>query len=490
MAEANVNGTRKIRRIRHRGRMSQVPIYLGKQFRFFINESDWKVIPMSAVIASLVAMVIRRRFFVNMEGNLIGAFALACVAIWNGCFNSIQSICRERPIVKREHRSGMHVSAYMLAHMIYQFLLCLAQTLVTVYVLLTLGVPIPAEGFLTPWMLLDIAISMLLISYASDMMSLFISSFCHTTTAAMTIMPFVLIFQLVFSGGIIPLPAWSQSLSKLTVSNYGIRALAAQSGYNEMPMVTPWNTLESMKNKEIGGTVTVGQIMDAMENPALQKYRDTEILPAVTVGEAARILNGADKYLHLREKTLSQPVKIREILTILAESGDAEELRNTTLIPGVAGSEGLTVGRLLQAVLASEDAAPFLDREIGSTITLGQVLDALHVEEAAEEHKDLVLNQPVTVGQVLDFVNNNEGLEELRDRSFTFSITVGELISIIGEDKVKEIVQNQTAQAARKPEYDRTAENIIGNWLMLCVFILVFALLSTISLELIDKDKR
>ena len=118
------------------------------------------------------------------------------------------------------------------------------------------------------------------------------------------------------------------------------------------------------------------------------------------------------------------------------------------------------------------------------------MLDALHVEEAAEEHKDLVLNQPVTVGQVLDFVNNNEGLEELRDRSFTFSITVGELISIIGEDKVKEIVQNQTAQAARKPEYDRTAENIIGNWLMLCVFILVFALLSTISLELIDKDKR
>ena len=57
---------KKERTFRHRDRLSQVPIYLGKQFRFFINESDWKVIPMAAVIAGLVAMVIRNKFFHNM----------------------------------------------------------------------------------------------------------------------------------------------------------------------------------------------------------------------------------------------------------------------------------------------------------------------------------------------------------------------------------------------------------------------------------------
>ena len=51
-----------------------------------------------------------------MEGNLKGAFALTCVAIWNGCFNSIQSVCRERPIIKREHRSGMHISSYAVSY--------------------------------------------------------------------------------------------------------------------------------------------------------------------------------------------------------------------------------------------------------------------------------------------------------------------------------------------------------------------------------------
>ena len=101
MSEANTSGKKRIRIVRHTGRTSQVWIYLGKQFRFFVNENDWKVLPMAAVIAGLVAMVIRKRFFVNMEGSLIGAFALTCVAIWNGCFNSIQSVCRERAIVKR-----------------------------------------------------------------------------------------------------------------------------------------------------------------------------------------------------------------------------------------------------------------------------------------------------------------------------------------------------------------------------------------------------
>ena len=120
MSESTAAKSSRVRRIRHKGRGSQILIYLGKQFRFFINESDWKVLPMAAVIAALVGMVIRRRFFVNMEGSLIGAFALSCMAIWNGCFNSIQSVCRERAIIKREHRSGMHISSYVAAHMIYQ----------------------------------------------------------------------------------------------------------------------------------------------------------------------------------------------------------------------------------------------------------------------------------------------------------------------------------------------------------------------------------
>jgi hypothetical protein len=70
-------------------------------------------------------------------------------------------------------------------------------------------VQFPAKGLFTPWLIVDLALTLFLISYASDMLSLWISSLAHTTTTAMTVMPFVLIFQLVFSGGIFSLPAWS-----------------------------------------------------------------------------------------------------------------------------------------------------------------------------------------------------------------------------------------------------------------------------------------
>ena len=487
MAEVKETKTKRVRRVHHTGRGSQVGIYLGKQFRFFINESDWKVLPMAAIIAGLVAMVIRRRFFVNMEGALIGGFALACVAIWNGCFNSIQSVCRERAIIKREHRSGMHISSYMAAHMIYQFVLCAAQTALTMFVLRQLDVPIPrgyGSGIITPWRICDIGISMFLISYAADMMSLFLSSISRTTTGAMTLMPFILIFQLVFSGGVIPLPEWSKPLSNFTISNYGIKAITAQGNYNELPMTTVWKTVSGMRNSEIGGTFTVGQVLDKLDNPAVERQRDRELLKSYTVGEVAEILSSADQYLHLREKEILHPISLREIINMILTDDSMQKIRDKELIGGK------TVGDLLTAVAEEEKAAPLLDLEIGKTITLGQVLDALHAQDLVEAASDVRLNQPVTVGTIVDFLKNNSAIQAKRDKEITLKTTVGEVIDLFGEENVKEFVEKKTAAAAYKPEYESSRKNIAKNWLMLCVFVVAFAMMATIVLELIDKDKR
>ena len=490
MAEQTNATKRRVRRIRHRGRGSQVLIYLGKQFRFFINESDWKVLPMAGIIAFLVSMVIRSRLFANMEGALMGGFALTCVAIWNGAFNSIQAVCRERPIIKREHRSGMHITSYVAAHMIYQAFLCVLQTVLTIYVMILSGVRFPESGFMTPYMPLDIGISMLLISYASDMMSLFLSSISHTTTGAMTIMPFVLIFQLVFSGGIIPLPSWSRTLSDYTISSYGINAIVSQTGYNELPMAAVWTTLSGMRDNEVGGTVTLGQLMDALDSPTVAKRRDMEIVRSYTVGEAAEILSSAEESLHLREQAITRPVRLQTVLDFMRTSSALAELREKPLQPVQLTGEPLTVGQALDALAEAPEMQEVLAREVGTTLTLGEVLDALRLDAIAADAKDQKLNPPVTLGQIADFVKGNSALQAQRDRTFTFKITLGELFDLVGEDTVRAEVQNRTAAAASKPEYSRTVENIVGNWIMLGLFILLYAFLSVVVLELIDKDKR
>lgn len=240
--------------LKHKGRVGQTFIYLGKLLRMFVYQNDWKVLPMGAVIASVVTFVVGANLFVTQEGTLMGAFALVCVCIWNGFFNSIQVVCRERGIVKREHRSGLHVSSYILAQMIYQFMLCLAQTVITLMICRLTGVKFPQQGVLFGTGVADVGVTLLLITFSADMMALMVSCIVRTTTTAMTVMPFLLIFQLVFSGGFFQLEGFAKKLTVLTISRWGLDSLCAVGRYNELRMVTLWNTIFKFKDIEFEGT--------------------------------------------------------------------------------------------------------------------------------------------------------------------------------------------------------------------------------------------
>ncbi len=383
--------------VRHRGRISQIPIFLGKQLRMFIYQSDWKVLPMSALIAGLVGMVIRKNMFVNMEGSLMGAFALACVGIWNGCFNSVQVICRERDVIKRMHRSGMHITSYVFSHMVYQALLCLLQTIITVYVTRVAGIRYPDQGLFTRWFIVDFAVSVFLITYASDMMALWISTIAKNSTTAMTIMPFLLIFQLVFSGGMLALPEWCRPLTMLTVSNPALKVIAAQSDYNHRPMVTVWNAITKMKDSEIKGGITVGEVLDQLsdsENENVQAIRKVQLDDVIASVEEAAGLPASGEGLHL------------------------------------------------------------------------------------------------TVGEAVDLLRTREDLAEVRNQGISINTTVGEVMDLVGKDNVKSFIQGKLSAGSYNPDYDYTKSNILTYWGRLLLFVLVFALLATITLEFIDKDKR
>ena len=379
MAELNTDVQKKELEIRHRGRIPQIGIYFTKFLRMFVNQSDWKVLPMTALIAGIVGFVMGKNYTVTMEGTLTGTFALVCVCIWNGCFNSIQVVCRERDVVKREHRAGLHISSYIISHMLYQAILCLIQTLVTLQVTRLVGMHYPSEGLFTSWFMLDFGISIFLVTYAADMMSLWISSICRSTTTAMTVMPFVLVFQLIFSGGIISIPRVARPVAYFTVSNPGFKAMASQADVNGRRYATISRMLGKMKNTEIETTVTLGQMLDLLTEED-QKYKEPD----------------------------------------------------------------------------------------------------------KESNEDIA----ATREQVLDFLNTDPDIQAHRNDSRTITTTLGELMDLAGEEEVKKTVDEGAAKANYKPEYEHSTTNIIVNWIHLLAFIIVFSLLSVISLEFIDKDKR
>ena len=259
--------TSKTVKVRHRGRIGQVPIYLGKLFRMFFYMDDWKCIPMSAVIAALVAFVAASGMFKNMEGTLKGALALSCVCIWNGFFNSIQVVCRERDIIKREHRNGMHISSYLCAHMIFQALLCLVQVVITIAVCYFGGMKFGDRyGYIITNFMVEIGITMFILTYSADMLSLMLSCIAKNTTAAMTMMPFMLIFELLFSDTVFELPSNIKKLADLSIAKWGITAICSQSNYNSQPMISVWNMLSKFWSVEVNGRKPIYEIMKAIED--------------------------------------------------------------------------------------------------------------------------------------------------------------------------------------------------------------------------------
>ena len=314
---------------RYRGRIGQVQIYFGKLLRMFLYQNDWMVLPMAALVAGLVGIVIRWRLFRSMEGTLVSSLAVACVCLWNGCFNSIQVICRERDVIKREHRSGMHISSYIAAHMIYQALLCLLQTGITVYVLTITGVRFPDHSLFQGGFLPEFFVSLFLITYAADMMSLWISAICRSTTTAMTVMPVMLILQLVFSGGMMSLPPRLEPVTDYIISNVGLKLIAAEADYNHLELTTAWNTVASMRNNELKGSFTVGDVVDQLEdseNPTIKKLREVVVLSGdpfpkeITVGDIADQMSADNPdAADLRKEEIKYDTTFGDLLKIVGE---------------------------------------------------------------------------------------------------------------------------------------------------------------------------
>ena len=488
MAENTAKNSGRRIAVRHAGRGTQVIIYLGKLLRMFVYQSDWKVIPMSVLVASLVGIVIRKRFFLNMEGTVMGSFAMVCVAIWNGAFNSIQVICRERDVIKREHRSGMHISSYIFSHMVYQAILCLAQTVVTLYITRMVHVQYPSAGLVTPWFLVDFGISLFLITFASDMLSLWVSCLARTTTTAMTIMPFVLIFQLVFSGGMLTLPEWTRPLTYFTISNPGLKVVAAQSNTNNLPYATVSTLINKMRDSEVGGTVTVGEVLDLLsntDNEQIAKIRNMEVGKIVTLGEIKETLDESQSFAELKEQHILEDMTVEDVVQLLMTSEELEEYRGMDF-----GVPGFTLGKLLEDITKNEKAKPLLGYQLTKLTTVGDVLDFINAQGLLEQYADATVGGVYTVGELVDKVAENGDVQAMRDQSFTVKTTLGKVLDIAGEENVKTFLETNAAEASYNPDYEYSADKVADYWGHLVLFVLAFAALSTITLEFIDKDKR
>ena len=214
-------------------RLKQVRIYIGKHFRVFMNEKGWFIFVFAAIIAFAVSYVQNPQMFVFNLATRSGFLTLCFACTYIGIFNSIQTICKEREIIKREHRAGLHMSAYVISHVIWQGIVCLIEAVIFLGIS-AIFLHYPPYSLLPGPSLLCYFITYFLIIFAADMLALMVSAVVKTPNAAMTFMPFLLILEMIFSGALFPLNPPTDKIAGLTVCNYGMKAACISADYNHL----------------------------------------------------------------------------------------------------------------------------------------------------------------------------------------------------------------------------------------------------------------
>ena len=210
-------------------------VYFLKITRIAIREKAWKFIVFAGITAIIISFVVSENMFNNFEQTKSGFFTLTCACIWLGIFNSVQSICKEHDIIRSEIRQGMKVSSYITANVMWQFLLCFLQSALIFIICGMMGffANSPEKGLIT-YAAFEYFITIFLLVFSSSVLGLFVSSVSGNPTTAMTIMPFVLILQLIMCGVLFELTGISDKVSYITLSKWGMSAFGSTADLNEL----------------------------------------------------------------------------------------------------------------------------------------------------------------------------------------------------------------------------------------------------------------
>jgi ABC-type multidrug transport system ATPase subunit/pSer/pThr/pTyr-binding forkhead associated (FHA) protein len=164
-------------------------------------------------------------------------FVVLVGATWLGANNSIREVARELPVLRRERATGLSLSAYVVSKFVVLAGLTIVQSVVLV-ALSTARQQGPSEPLVLGWAPLELMVVVALAGVASMALGLFISSVAGSPERATSILPIVLILQLVLAAGvvlpeIVDKPVLRQ-LSYVSSAQWGIAGSASAVDLNEL----------------------------------------------------------------------------------------------------------------------------------------------------------------------------------------------------------------------------------------------------------------
>ncbi len=162
------------------------------------------------------------------NGGEIGAqtplFIMIAAAVWFGTINAAREIVKEAPIYRRERTVNLGLFPYVMSKVFILGMLCLVQSFLLL-VIVGLKGGYPDKGIILP-AFLEMYISLVLTSLGGLMMGLMVSAIAPNTDRAMSVVPLLLIPQIIFAGSTFQLtPGGTEIISYFIVARWGLAAL-------------------------------------------------------------------------------------------------------------------------------------------------------------------------------------------------------------------------------------------------------------------------
>jgi ABC-type multidrug transport system ATPase subunit/pSer/pThr/pTyr-binding forkhead associated (FHA) protein len=179
-------------------------------------------------VALLTALVAPKPFSWSLKGNA-PMFVFGCAAVWFGMIGSVRELVKEQHIWRREFLAGGNVAAYLVSKIVVLGTLVAFQAVtLTIALALTLGLP-SSSPIGTPF--IGVAVALWLAGLCGMAVGLAVSVTASSADRAMSLVPYLLITQLVLCGVLFPLGAMTFA-SWLMPARWSVSALGSVAGLN------------------------------------------------------------------------------------------------------------------------------------------------------------------------------------------------------------------------------------------------------------------
>lgn len=201
--------------------MNQWKANFNERMCEFFNRREWLSTILSPIILiGFVSITIKDLMFEVFSRTVVGLFTISITLVCIGIFNSITVICGIRAKIKIQYIQGMSICSFVGANVAFELMKCFLQAIISSAIFIVIGnfayETFPAEGliFLLP---LELFFIFVVTIFSADMLGMLISCWSKDTVTAMTLMPGFLVFEMVFSYALFPLPDFANNfLGKLT----------------------------------------------------------------------------------------------------------------------------------------------------------------------------------------------------------------------------------------------------------------------------------